>query len=87
MDDAQLTRQLGILTIDVSVLRLAVAEIIAEKCRNSDNPTDALRAFSERLHSRVDRAALPPAQIQGMIEGARQRIDELIRAVQVSLDG
>jgi signal transduction histidine kinase len=77
--------QLGLLTIDVNILRLAVAQIVADNCRRTRNPNNALRTFSEKLHKRLDRGPQPDPSIQEMIEVTRQRVDDLINAAGLSL--
>jgi hypothetical protein len=78
--------QLGILTIDVNILRLAVAQIIADNCRKSRNRSNALRQFSEKLHKRIDRGPQPDTSIQAMMEVTRARVDELIHSAQLALE-
>jgi hypothetical protein len=75
------------IAIDVNILRQAVAEMIAGQCRRDQNPDNALREFSERLHTRVNSGPMAPDSMQSMIEVMRDRIDALIRAAQVSLQG
>jgi signal transduction histidine kinase len=71
------------LYIDVSVLRLAVAQIIADNCHKDENPDAALRMFAERLYKRIDNS-LRPDNLQDVIALMSAAVDNLVRTVQAA---
>ena len=84
---AQLTQQVGQLVIDVDILRLAVAKLIAENVRTFEQPNNnALRHFADKLLEKIELVPQGPAAIQPTIEVMRDRIDILMRTAQIALE-
>jgi hypothetical protein len=70
--------------IDISVLRFAVAQLIANKCREEVDPNNALRLFSEQLHRRIQSGPTPDS-MQEPMELMSTGVDLLIRSAQAAL--
>jgi hypothetical protein len=70
--------------INVSVLRFAVAQLIANKCREEIDPNNALRIFSEQLHKRIQSGPTPVA-MQEPMELMSTGVDLLISSAQAAL--
>ena len=84
---AQLTQAVGQLVIEVKILRLAVAKLIAENVRTFEQPNNnALRHLADKLHEKIKIAPQGPAAIQPMTEVKRDRINILMRAAQIALE-
>ena len=71
--------------IDISVLRFAVAQLIANKCREGADPDNALRIFSEQLHKRIQGDTAPPDSMQEPMELMSTGVDLLIGSAQAAL--
>jgi hypothetical protein len=88
MPDQTLTQQLELLTIDVTILRLVVAKMLAGNLRVSEEPDQiALRRFADEVYKEIDKGPKHPTAIHGMPEMTRARFDSLMRAVRVEMQG
>jgi hypothetical protein len=70
--------------VDISVLRFAIAQLIANKCREEVDPNNALRLFSEQLHKRIQ-SGPTPASMQEPMELISTGVDLLIGSAQAAL--
>jgi hypothetical protein len=72
------------LHIDVSVLRFAVAQLIANNCSKEADPEDALRQFSEQLYKRIETGPVPDS-LQDIMALMSKGVDNLITGAQEAL--
>jgi hypothetical protein len=77
--------QLGTMAIDITVLRFAIAQLIADNCRKTGDHEAALRRFSEKLHTRIT-SPQTPESLQDIEVLVANGIDNLIRSAQVALN-
>lgn len=72
-------------TIDVSVMKLAVAHLIALQAKQSSDPETWLRQFANDLHAVMDKAPQPPAGLEAMLEMTRSSLDGLMSSARNKL--
>jgi hypothetical protein len=70
--------------IDIVVLRFAIAQLIANKCREENDQNNALRLFSEQLHKRIQSGPTPES-MQEPMELISTGVDRLISSAQAAL--
>lgn len=78
-----MTRQAA-LAIDVSVLRFAVAQLIANSCRNEADPNGALRRFAQQIHGRIEGDPIPE-ELQDVMALMSRGADNLMHSAQIAL--
>jgi hypothetical protein len=86
MPDQILTQQVELLTIDIAILRLFVAKMLARALRASEEPDQiALWRFVDETHKAMDEGPEASTALRATSELARARVDVLMRAVQLEL--
>ena len=79
-----MNRSDALMYLDISVLRFAVAQLIANECREKSDPNDALRRFSEQLHNRIQSGETPD-DLQEPMELMSTGADLLIQSARTAL--
>jgi hypothetical protein len=84
-EQQELWNEIGQLTIDTNVLSLTVITMLSREAKAASDPDQWLREFADETLSAIDRARNDQATLQGTIEMARNRLDQIMSAVRLHI--